>query len=57
MAFFCLQALLLLVEAWLLTVCRQAGIRLPRAVRTAATLLLLHCCELLPCWGQQLGLH
>lgn len=34
MAFFCLQPQLLLVEAWLQRLGRQAGIRMPRAVRT-----------------------
>lgn len=49
MAFFCLQAPLLLAEAWLHTLGRQAGIRLPHVVRTAATLLVLHCCEWRAC--------
>lgn len=45
MAFFCLQAPLLLAEAWLQRLGRQAHIRLPLPVRTAATLLALHCRE------------
>ena len=45
MAFFCLQAPLLLAEAWLQRLGRQAHIQLPRPVRTAITLLVLHCRE------------
>ena len=45
MLFFALQGPLVCVEALLLTLCRQAGVRMPQAARTAATLLLLHASE------------
>lgn len=45
MAFFTLQGPLLLAEAWLARLRRQAGLRLPHAVHVAATVAVLHLCE------------
>ena len=45
MLFFCLQAPLLLAEAWLRQLCRKAGVQLPAALPAAATLGLLHARE------------
>lgn len=42
MLFFSVQGPLLIAEAWLRTLARQAGIRMPRPLGTAATLLLMH---------------
>ncbi|KAI3430491.1 hypothetical protein D9Q98_005086 [Chlorella vulgaris] len=44
MLFFTMQGPLLLVEAWLRQLCRQAGIRLPLVVRIVCATTVLHWC-------------
>ena len=46
MLFFSLQGPLLLLEAALGPLCRQAGIRLPLPLKIATTLVVLHACEI-----------